>query len=219
MNTNAQSATQCNVVSLFPAGPAPAPAGRPVPPTRKPNTESRSREYLLPDEVTAVMDAAKRTGRNGYRDYTAIMLCYRHGLRVSELVSLRWDMVDMKQANLHVTRSKHGTPAVHPLRGPELRALRQVLRESPASPYVFVSERGAPLSRRSVHAMVARAGKAAGIPFSVHPHMLRHATGYTLANAGQDTRAVQAYLGHRNIQHTVRYTQLDPSRFKGFFAD
>jgi hypothetical protein len=108
----------------------------------------------------------------------------------------------------------------HPLRRPELRALRAWRREQgDAMPYIFTSLRGAPMTRRTVHHVVAEAGKAAGIDFQVHPHMLRHATGYFLANAGQDTRAIQLYLGHRNIQHTVRYTELAPGRFKDFWQD
>jgi type 1 fimbriae regulatory protein FimB/type 1 fimbriae regulatory protein FimE len=107
---------------------------------------------------------------------------------------------------------------VHPLRGPELRALRR-LRVSDDSPYLFVSERGGPLSASTVRKLVARAGRLARLSFPVHPHMLRHAVGYKLANDGHDTRSIQLYLGHRNIQHTVRYTQLDASRFRSFWKD
>ena len=113
---------------------------------------------------------------------------------------------------------KNGTPATHPLRGPELRALRKMAREYPDSPYVFASERKGPLTGSSVRKIVARPGKA-DIPFPVHPHMLRHACGYKLANDGQDTRAIQHYLGHKNIQHTVRYTELAASRFNDFWQD
>ena len=95
-----------------------------VPPPRRRNSEVRSREYLTPDEIERLMAAAKSLGRHGHRDATLILLAYRHGLRVSELVALRWDMVDLKQGLLHVTRLKNGVPSVHPLRGPELRALR-----------------------------------------------------------------------------------------------
>ena len=84
---------------------------------------------------------------------------------------------------------------------------------------MFISERGAPFSGEGFARLLQRAGKAAGLTIRVHPHMLRHACGYKLANDGQDTRALQAYLGHKNIQHTVRYTELSPSRFKGFWRD
>ncbi|MGB9429073.1 MAG: tyrosine-type recombinase/integrase [Gammaproteobacteria bacterium] len=174
---------------------------------------------MKPDEVDALMEAAAKVGRHGHRDQTLILLAYRHGLRVSELASLRWDMIDLKAGHLHVVRVKSGTPSVHPLRGPELRALRRVLREYPASPYVFVTERGGPLTTSTVRKLVARAGKKARLPFPIHPHMLRHSAGYKLAQDGQDTRAIQHYLGHKNIQHTVRYTELSTSRFKNFWVD
>ena len=190
-----------------------------VPPRRKRNAEVRSREYLTTDEVDQLMAAAGSIGRHRHRDRTLVLLAYRHGLRVSELVSLRWDQVDLKQGHLHVTRLKNGTPSTHPIRGPEIRALRRLKREYPDTPYLFVTERGGPLTASTVRKLVARAGREAGIPFAVHPHMLRHALGYKLANDGHDTRAIQHYLGHRNIQHTVRYTELSPDRFNGFWAD
>jgi type 1 fimbriae regulatory protein FimB/type 1 fimbriae regulatory protein FimE len=120
---------------------------------------------------------------------------------------------------LHVSRLKNGVPSTHPLRGPELRGLRRLQRESPVSAYVFVTERRGPLTDSAVRRIVARAGAVADLGFRVHPHMLRHGCGYKLANDGHDTRAIQHYLGHRNIQHTVRYTELAPDRFKGFWKD
>ena len=116
-------------------------------------------------------------------------------------------------------RAKGGTASVHPIGGRELRALRRLKRETPASIYVFVSERLAPLGVAGYQRMVARAGEAAGFPFLVHSHMLRHSCGYKLANDGQDTRAIQHYLGHKSINSTVRYTALAPDRFKGFWKD
>ena len=148
-----------------------------------------------------------------------ILMTYRHGLRVSEVIALEWHVVDLSRGHLHVRRLKDGVPSVHPLRGLELRALRRLERASASSPYLFVSERGGPLSDSAVRKMVARAGCQAGLSFPVHPHMLRHATGYKLANDGHDTRAIQHYMGHRNIQHTVRYTDLAPGRFKDFWRD
>ncbi len=191
-----------------------------VAPPRKPTNQSvRSREHLTPDEVERLIQAAKREGRHGHRDATLILLMYRHGLRVGEAIALRWEQVDLKQGTLHVNRMKRGTPATHPLRGTELRSLRQLQRQYADSPYLFQSERQGPVGDRTVRAIIARAGVAAGLPFPVHPHMLRHATGYYLAAHGQDTRAIQAYLGHKNIQHTVRYTDLAPGRFKDFWQD
>jgi type 1 fimbriae regulatory protein FimB/type 1 fimbriae regulatory protein FimE len=168
-----------------------------------------------------IIAAHRAGGRLSERDVLLIMMAYRHGLHASELIALRWDQIDLKQGALHVARLKHGSPSTHPLRGPELRALRGWKRRQEActSPYVFTSLRGGPMTRRTVHHVVAEAAKAAGIEFPVHPHMLRHATGFYLANAGQDTRAIQLYLGHKNIQHTVRYTELASDRFKDFWRD
>ena len=188
-------------------------------PRRRPNADYRSREYLSEKEVGEVIAAAASQGRHGVRDSALILIAYRHGLRVSELVSLRWDQIDLSQGLMHVARLKNGMPSVHPLRGPELRALRRLQREDASAVYVFVSERKAPLTPHTVRKIVARAGREAGIGFPIHPHMLRHATGYKLANDGQDTRAIQQYLGHRNIQHTTRYTDLAPNRFKDFWRD
>ena len=143
---------------------------------------------------------------------------YRHGFRVSEVVALRWDQIDLKQGLMHVNRVKNGVPSTHPVRGPELRALRQLQRDYPG-PYVFSTERGGPMTTATVRKMVARAGEVAKLSFPIHPHMLRHACGYKLANDGHDTRALQHYLGHKNIQHTVRYTEMAPDRFKNFWRD
>ncbi len=187
---------------------------------RKPkNADVRTREYLTPDEVEALMKAARSVGRHGHRDATLILLSFRHGLRVSEAISLRWDQVELRAGRLHVTRSKNGSPSVHPIRGPEIRALRRLKRDYPDSPYVFTTERKGPLTASTVQRVVARAGQLADIPFPVHPHQLRHACGYKLANDGQDTRAIQNYLGHKNITHTVRYTELSADRFNGFWSD
>ena len=190
-----------------------------VTPRRQKNKDVRSREYLTDKEVTRLQDAARKTGRHGHRDATLILLAYRHGLRVSEIIALRWDQVDLSQGLLHVNRSKNGTTSTHPLGGPEIRALRRLQRDYPETPYVFVTERKGPLTDSNVRKMVARAGRKANIGFPVHPHMLRHACGYKLANDGHDTRAIQHYMGHRNIQHTVRYTELAPDRFNGFWKD
>ena len=101
----------------------------------------------------------------------------------------------------------------------ELRALRQLKRVYPESPFLFVTERGGPITEATVRKLISRAGDKAGLEFPIHPHMLRHATGYYLANNGVDTRTIQAYLGHRNIMHTVRYTQLAPDRFRTLWRD
>ena len=148
-----------------------------------------------------------------------ILLAFRHGLRVSELCSLRWEQIDLVHGRLHVSRAKNGMPSTHPLTGTELRALRRLQREQEPGRYVFMSERRAPISPPGFRRMMERLGKAARMPFSIHPHMLRHATGFKLANQGVDTRSLQHYLGHKNIQHTVRYTEMSPDRFRDFWKD
>ncbi len=208
-------------VTTLPNGPfRESSSARPRPPRRRPNAELRSREHLTPGEVDKLIAAAGKLGRHGHRDATMILVAFRHGLRVSELVALRWDQVDLEQGILHVRRRKNGIPSTHPLRGPELRALRKLERKKKSdAPYVFVSERKGPMTDSAFRKIVARASVAAGIALPVHPHMLRHATGFKLANDGQDTRAIQHYRGHRNIQHTVAYTQLAPQRFNTFWED
>jgi type 1 fimbriae regulatory protein FimB len=190
-----------------------------APPTKQPNAARRSREHMTAAEIGKMIAAARRLGRHGHRDATMILLAFRHGLRVSELVGLRREQVDLEQGLLHVRRRKNGVPSTHPLRGPEIRALRQILREYPETAYVFISERKAPITAATFRKVVARAGDAAGLGMPTHPHMLRHSTGFKLANDGQDTRAIQLYLGHKNIQHTVHYTQLAADRFNDFWED
>ena len=192
---------------------------RKLPPKRLPNRFVRSREYLTPAEVEKLIRAAARVGRHRHRDATLILIAYRHGLRVGELVSLRWDQVDFKEAVLRVTRSKNGTASNHPISQKEARALRRLRRDGARSAHVFITDRLASMTTENVRVIVARAGRLAGLTFPVHPHMLRHACGYKLANDGQDTRAIQHYLGHRNIMHTVRYTELASDRFKDFWND
>lgn len=189
------------------------------PPKRSHNRLVRPREYLTEGEVLALLKSAQRVGRYGHRDATLILLSYRHGFRVSELISLQWSEVDFALGRLHIRRRKNGVPSAHPLWGQEIRALRKLQRESAESPYVFVTERGGPLTESTAFKIIARAGRFAKLPFPVHPHMLRHATGYKLANDGHDTRSIQEYLGHKNIQHTVRYTELAAGRFQRFWKD
>ena len=187
------------------------------PPPKKPST--REREYLRTSEINAMIRAAKKVGRHGVRDGAIILLMFRHGLRTAELVALRWTQIDLASGYIEVHRVKHGHDSIHPLRSPELRALRQIQRDYSDTSYVFVSERKAPLSTRSIRHIIARAGELAGLPLLVHPHQLRHGCGYYLAASGHDTRAIQDYLGHRNIHHTVRYTQMSPQRFENFWMD
>src|ERR1700746_4088164 len=188
----------------------PATVKRTVTLRRPKNGEVRTREHLTEDEVEKVIEAAKNN-RLGHRDALMVLLAYRHGLRAAEVVDLRWEQVDFKTASLHIRRAKNGTPATHPLSGREMRELRRHQRESAQSPFVFVSERGAPLSAPGFSRTIERAATAADLGIKAHAHMLRHTCGYKLANDRHDTRAIQAYLGHRNIQKTTRSTAVAPS--------
>jgi type 1 fimbriae regulatory protein FimB/type 1 fimbriae regulatory protein FimE len=195
----------------------PSTENRTVIPRRLKNADLRSREYLTEAEVERLLKATK-ANRWAHRDATMILVAYRHGLRAAELTDLRWDQIDFATATLHVRRVKQGSPSTHPILGDQLRWLRRLQREQePKSPFVFTSERGSPFTTAGFARMVERAGVEAGLRFKVHPHMLRHACGFALASKGHDTRALQAYLGHKNIQHTVRYTELSPTRFKNFW--
>ena len=192
---------------------------KPALPRKPRNADVRSREHLTPGEVDKLLAIAGKLGRHGHRDRALVLVMYRHGLRVSEAVTLRWDQVDLDAGLVHINRRKNGTPSTHPLGGTEIRALRKLKRDYPATQYVFVTERKGPMTDSAVRKLIARAGREGGFVFPVHPHMLRHGCGFKLANDGHDTRAIQHYLGHKNIQHTVRYTELAPDRFKDFWAD
>ena len=186
-------------------------------PVRPDNSALRSREYLTPQEIDKLTKEA-RQGRYGHRDATLILIAFRHGLRASEICDLEWSQVEFgRSAALHVRRVKNGKPSVHPLRGDEIRALRELRRQFPDSGFVFATERGGPFTPDACNRLIKRIGERAGFEYQVHAHMLRHGCGYALANAGHDTRAIQDWLGHRSIQHTVRYTELAPTRFKDFW--
>ena len=186
-------------------------------PARPANAELRPREYLTPAEVEKLAKVA-RDGRHGHRDATLILVAYKHGLRAVEVCDLEWSQVEFgRSATLHVRRVKNGKPSTHPLRGDEIRALRELRRQYPDSAFVFTTERGGPFTTDAVNRLIKRLGARAGFPFQVHAHMLRHGCGYALANAGHDTRRIQDWLGHRSIQHTVRYTELTTTGFKDFW--
>ena len=186
----------------------------------KQTVDSRGKDFLTEAEMRRFLEAA-RHGRHGVRDYLMMLITYRHGLRVSELVDLRLKDLDLEIGRLYVRRKKGSLSTHQPIEGDELRSLRTWLHEreqrrDARSPYLFLSERG-PMIRQAVNYLVAEIGKRAKLRFHVHPHMLRHSTGYYLANRGHDTRLVQDYLGHKNIAHTVRYTRTAASRFEGLW--
>ena len=191
------------------------------------NTSSRakrSREYLTADEIGKLLTAAKSATRNPVRDYAALLLMFRHGLRVSELCSIKLSDIDVKHKTFHVNRLKDCDSGPHDLYNGESQAVKAWLVERakmkvPADcDTLFVSERRRPLSRITMWHMIGLVAKAAGLAhLDIHPHMLRHSCGYALVNKGTDIRIIQGYLGHKAISSTVRYTTLDSRRFAKLF--
>jgi integrase len=185
---------------------------------RPTNASLRTREYLTPAEIEKLIKSAKN-GLYGHRDACLIVTGYRHGLRAKEACELEWRQLEFgRNAALHIRRVKNGKPSVHPIRGDELRMLTALRKEYPNSGYVFTSQHNTPFTPDAINRLVKTIGKRAGLP-TIHFHMLRHSCGYKLANDGADTRAIQDWLGHRSIQHTVRYTELSTARFKDFWGD
>ena len=195
--------------------------GRLSPPGRRRNEELRPREYLTIQEVERLLAAVGSHGRKRLRNRLLILMLFSHGLRVSEACELRWGQIDLENQEIYVRRKKNGKPAVHPLRREEIDLLYDFCRIPPASQWVFCSEReaGKPMTTANVRKIVFAAGKRAGFHYPLHPHQLRHACGYYLASRGFDTRLIQDYLGHRQIRHTVLYTELAPGRFKGIWEE
>jgi type 1 fimbriae regulatory protein FimB len=177
----------------------------------------KDRKHLVSAEVERLI-AATKGSRNEARDRCLLLLKFRHGLRVSEACGLKMSQVDIESRVLHVARLKKGLSTTHPLRPDEIRAIKTWLIErkrlKPEGDAFFVSERRQPLSRKTAWLAIRSYGEKAGLSVSAHPHMLRHACGFALADQGADTRLIQDYLGHRNIQHTVMYTATNPARFE-----
>jgi type 1 fimbriae regulatory protein FimB/type 1 fimbriae regulatory protein FimE len=196
-----------------------------TPPAKKPtvrggrakNADYRQREYLTESEIDSLLTAAG-TSRNPVRDRLLILVAFRHALRVSELVDLRWQQIDLDTAAIHIRRAKNGTPGIHGLQGNELRLLRALRREHPHADFVFLSERKSPLSIDGAQKLIERLGVAAGLPFPIHSHMLRHSAGYALAGRGVDTRTLQSFMGHRSISNTVVYTAVADRRIRNIWG-
>ncbi len=182
--------------------------------------DQNAKNFLTTSEMKKFLEAARK-GRHGVRDYCLMLTAYRHGLRVSELIDIRHKDLDFDSARIYVRRLKGSLSTHQPIEGDELRSIRAWLKirenyPNSSSNYLFLSERG-PLTRQAVNYLVEQIGIRAKLSFKVNPHMLRHSTGYYLANKGCDTRLIQDYLGHRNITHTVRYTRTSAHRFEGLW--
>lgn len=176
------------------------------------------RKHLTPSEVERLLEVALQ-GNNPERDYCLIRICFTHGCRVSEINSRKISDIDLKENNIYVHRLKNGFSTTQPLLKIEVIALKKWLSvrkgyRNSDSDWLFLSRKGNPLSRQRIYKLMRQFSELAGLDINAHPHMLRHACGFALADRGVDTRLIQDYLGHRNIQHTVLYTASNPLRFK-----
>ncbi len=181
--------------------------------SRTGNDEARGRKYLTRDEVRRLVKQARKN-RHGARDALMIRMAFEHGLRVSELVSIKWQHINMDAGDISIERSKGSISGTHPLQGQTLRELRKMGRVTGRSQgFVFVNERGSPVSvdgfRKTLHRL---SEGVLGVLWN--PHALRHACGYHLINEGVDIRTVQQYMGHANIQNTIAYTALTGRQFE-----
>ena len=187
--------------------------------SRRRRVSRKSQDYLRPEEMRRLLEAALNNGRYAHRNYTLILLCYRHALRISELTEVRWRMIDFNRKVIRVKRIMNGINSVQPLRREELTALRKLKRDYPGHSYLFVSRLGKPLSEKVISRVVAEAGRRAKLRVRATPSMLRRGSGHALAEAGHSMVTVQHYLGHRNILHTLPYFELPERPFKGFWKD
>ena len=191
-----------------------------MPKKSKQTIDQKEKNFLTESEMKKLLKTARK-GRHGVRDYCLMLMAFRHGLRVSELIDIRLKDLDLDSARIYVRRLKGSLSTHQPIEGDELRAIRAWLKvredyPNAGSNYLFLSERGM-MTRQAVNYLVANISKKSKLNFKATPHSIRHSTGYYLANKGYDTRLIQDYLGHKNIAHTVRYTRTAASRFEGLW--
>ena len=174
------------------------------------------RNYLTQTEVEKMLQALPK-GTFQIRNRALILISYIHALRAQEAVTLKWSALDLDNGTMHVQRVKGSLSTTHYLTAREIRLLKRLRSAQEPGAYVFQSRQGGPITTRTMHNVVREAGELAKLDIPAHPHMLRHGAGFALANAGKDTRSLQDYLGHKQIRHTVRYTQIAPERFRNFW--
>src|SRR6516165_6257911 len=181
----------------------------------------KNRDYLRSDELERLLAAAKQT-RNPERDYALVLLAFRHGLRVSELCALRLSDVNLEAGEIYIRRCKGSISGAHPVFNGETAALKRWLAKraemniSAEVDTLFVSEQRRPLNRVSVWYLIKGLAGEAELE-GIHPHSLRHTTGYHLTNQGRDPRLIQNYMGHASISSTIRYTAVDTRRYAKLF--
>ncbi|MBD1261519.1 tyrosine-type recombinase/integrase [Maribacter polysiphoniae] len=181
------------------------------------DAHERTKDYLSDSEMKLLLQASKKT-RYPKRNYLLLLMIYRHGLRVSEAVNLKKSDVNIKESRVWINRLKNGLSVEHPISGDELRAIRRYLNSRKDNlPWLFINERGLPLTRQAVNYITTSVGEKANLP-RVHPHTLRHSCGFYLANKGYDLRLIQDYLGHRDPKHTAHYTRVVSSRFEKLWS-
>lgn len=193
---------------------------------QKLKTDPRPRskkKHLTKSEVDKFLEAAKRT-RHHKRDYCMALMAYHHGLRVSELIGIELDDIDLTGARIFIRRKKGSLSTHQPIEGAELRAIRAWMRERARQdcenmPWLFLSERKGQLVRQAVNYIFAEISKKAGFDFAVWPHMLRHSCGFALADKNMSAFIIKDFLGHKNIKHTMDYVATNPERFRGIWRD
>lgn len=181
----------------------------------------QKRKFLTPQEVTLLLTTVLESP-NPERNYCLIMMTFLHGFRATEVLRLRLSDIDLHGHQINVSRIKNSFSTIHPLIPREMQALHKWLRvrkkwAGPGNDWLFIKRSGEPISRQQLYNILTDTSKKTGLTVCAHPHMLRHACGYALADNGVDTRLIQDYLGHRNIRHTVRYTASNSARFGGIW--